>query len=394
MGKLLIIGAGPLQVPLILKAKELGLYTVAVDYNPEAPGAKLADDFYAISTSDQERIVQLADDLSIDGVVTNSDFPVRVASIVGNNRGLPGISPLTATIATNKLLLREILRENQINQPKFFKVSTLEDVRYFNTKLGLPWIIKPVDSSASRGVSLVVSESQIEYAFHRAQQNSKSSICIMEEYVTGEEYSIESFTNNGHTEIIAITQKVTSGPPYFVETGHIIPAPIDDELKRHISNYVKDVIKSIHFTCGPTHTEIKVKSDKEIVLIEIGPRLGGDYITTDLVPFATGYDIVENTIRAACNMELINFDTSGEKCAGVLFIKQKKGVFKGIEGWEEILSKPYVKRGELFVNIGDSIDELQSSQCRIGYLILNTDRYADIESAFRTIEKELHLIIT
>ena len=158
MPKILIIGAGEMQLPSIVKAKEMGLYVIAVDINPQAPGLKFADVVEIVSTDDLDGVIKVAEQYNIDAVLTCSDFPVRTLAAVGERMGIPAISVDNSYKATNKWLMRRALKNYGVPIPFFAKATNFDEFLQAVkevTKLGSKVIVKPADSSGSRGVHLL-----------------------------------------------------------------------------------------------------------------------------------------------------------------------------------------------------------------------------------------------
>ena len=171
MKKLLILGAGIIQVPVIQKAKSMGYYTIVADYDSNAPGLKYADKFYLISTIDKDSILTIAQNDEIDGILTTSDYPVNVVAYVSKVMGLTSMSENVANICTNKFLQRDIFSKNGINSPHYKLCDSTENLDEYNE---FPYIVKPCDSSASRGVQKVTDPNGLKEAFKNALAYSKS----------------------------------------------------------------------------------------------------------------------------------------------------------------------------------------------------------------------------
>jgi len=295
MKKLLILGAGQMQVPIISLAKQLGHYTIVADYDPDAPGFKYADVKSTISTIDKNAVLQLAREENVDGILTTSDYPVRVVAYVSEELGLPAMSQKVAEVCTDKYQQRLLFKQNGINTPFFLQCATNSDLSLLKD---YPYIVKPVDSSASRGVERVNSQEQLHKAVETACGLSRSGKAIVEGFIGGKEFSVETLTQSGVTHIIQITEKLTRGEElgFFVEDTHIEPARISEAEAGSIRNEVLKAVKAVGVDNCPTHTEIKLWNGKPYI-IEMACRLGGDYITSDLVPLSTGVSMMENLIR-------------------------------------------------------------------------------------------------
>lgn len=332
MKRILILGAGETNMPIIEKCKAMGLYTIATDYDKDAPGLLEVDKAYVVDTLDKEKTLDIAIAEKINGIITISDFPVNTVAYVCERLHLPGLSPEAAEKSTNKYLQRELLKEKNLNAPDFHKFFDFSEVHTIIQNWIYPLIVKPVDSSASRGVSVIRNFSECDKAFVEAKGFSKSGYVIIEEFVVGQEYSVESLTQNGKTHVIAVTEKfIMEDSQYFVEERHIIPANLGEKQQDEIEQYVLNVIDAFGIDNAATHTEIKL-GESGPVLIELGARVGGDFITSDLVPLATGVDMLKNSVNIALGEE-IRIEKSFSKFAGVQFLHKanynKASHFKG-----------------------------------------------------------------
>lgn len=319
MKRILILGAGETNMPIIDKCRDMGLYTIATDYDKDAPGLQQVDKAYVVDTLDKEKTLEIAISEKIDGIITISDYPVNTIAYVCEHLDLPGLSSLAAERSTNKYLQRKLLQEKGLNAPAFKKFIEFSEVAEVIKNWNYPLIVKPLDSSASRGVSIIRDFSQCKEAFVEAKSFSKTDQVMIEEFIVGKEYSIESLTQNGVTNIIAITEKfIMEDSKYFVEERHIVPAALEQAQEEEISAYVLDIIKVFGIDNSAAHTEVKM-TDSGPVLIELGARVGGDFITSDLVPLATGVDMLANSVYIALG-EPIQVKRSISKYAGVQFL--------------------------------------------------------------------------
>ncbi len=202
--KLLILGASEMQLPIISRAKELNHYTIVADYNPNAAAFEYADEELVVSTNDTNTLLQIAKDKRIDGILTTSDFPVRTVAIICDTLGLSGPTIDASVLCTDKYKLRQHLKECGFKVPRFNAVNskeTLYDINYY------PCVIKPVDSSGSRGVKKVNNIEELIDAYSYSIGNSRNGSVIVEEYIDGDEYSVETLTQKNKTHIIGITEK-------------------------------------------------------------------------------------------------------------------------------------------------------------------------------------------
>jgi carbamoyl-phosphate synthase large subunit len=319
MKSILLIGAGEMQVPLIKRAKETGLRTIVADYDPSAPGFLYADVVSTVSTIDIEAVYKLAVAEKIDGIATSSDYPVRTVAYVCEKMGLPGLSQESSKIVTDKFLQRECFIRNHLPVPGYILISDIKDIKKCDT-LNFPLIVKPVDSSASRGVVKVEKKEFLEEAYKYSSEYSKCGNVIIEEFIEGREFSVEVLIQNDKASIIAVTEKFTDGESdnFFVEEKHLIPARISESEYEGIEQIVILGIEAIGLNNAAAHVEVKL-SNIGIVIIEIAGRLGGDYITSDLVPLSTGVDMLGNVLSISLG-DAINTEKTKNNYAGICFL--------------------------------------------------------------------------
>lgn len=375
--KILILGAGEMQIPVIEKAKSMGLYTIVADMSADAPGMKIADAPVVISTMDKEGIWACCKDNKVAGILTTSDAPVNVISYVGETLGLPSMSMEVANICTNKYLQRAKFAENGINVP-FFKLcdkdTDLSELKDF------PYIVKPIDSSASRGVKKVINYTELTAAVAEAIKYSRSQKVIIESFIIGKEYSVETYTQNKKTTIITITEKLCIGEDkgFFVEDTHIEPARISDTDWIAIKTEVTKAIAAIGIDNCPTHTEVKL-NDEGVFIIEIACRLGGDYITSDLVPLSTGVDMLGNLIKIALG-EQIDVKSKYNKCSAVQFLNPNN--------YERC--KAFIESGDLHIKRYEvkpfKNKQVENSLDRLGFIIIQADNIIEIEEIISKIK--------
>jgi len=292
-GKIVIIGANDFQNQLILKAKSLGYETHVFAWKDGSIGERTADYFYPISIVEKEEILEKCKEIKPVGVCSiASDLATITVNYVAENLGLP-CNPTANTLScTNKYEMRKKMKEHQIKTPHFIKVS--EDSSTWNLDgMSFPMIVKPTDRSGSRGITKIFKKEELEDAVHYSCKDSFEKMSIVEEYIEGNEYSCECISYKGKHHFLAFTKKYTTGSPNFIETGHCEPSDIRAELQEEIKNNIFAALTALNIQNGASHTEFKVDENGNFGIIEIGARMGGDCIGSDLVQISTGYDFVK-----------------------------------------------------------------------------------------------------
>lgn len=370
--KIMILGASILQLPAIEKAKEMGLDVIAVDMNPEAVGFKVPGvEREIISTIDIPAIVNAARRHMIDGIMTlATDMPMRSVAAVAKDMKLIGITTDTALKATNKAEMRKALQDRKVPVPRFFKVANEEEYLEAVKKFQIPFIVKPADSSGSRGIFEVTdirNQKLIKRAYEYCRPFSKVGDVVVEEYMNGPEVSVETISVDGVCHVIQITDKVTTGAPYYVEMGHSQPTKHSKKTIEQISEITKAANKAIGIENGPSHTEIIV-TEEGPKIVEIGARLGGDNITTHLVPLSTGVDMVACCIKIALG-EKPDMEPKYSKGAAIRYLEQKAGIVENITGIEEASKLPGIQQISIVHGVGEKVTEVNSSGARMGFVI-------------------------
>lgn len=298
MKKLAVIGASYLQLPLIEKAKELHIETHVFAWKANDVGEKAADFFYPVSIVEKEEILKKCMEIQIDGICSiASDLGIITVNYVAEAMGLWGNSMESTYRCTNKHMMRLALSQGGDPSPKSILVDRHTDL--FKLRLSYPIIVKPTDRSGSRGICKLSDGSNLKQAVDHALEESFEKKAVIEEYVEGKEYSVEYISFCGNHHYLAVTEKFTTGEPHFIETGHMEPARLNEGMIDKIKKIVEHALDSLHITSGASHTEIKIDKLGRITIIEIGARMGGDCIGSDLVRYSTGIDFVRAVIQVA-----------------------------------------------------------------------------------------------
>ena len=362
MKKLAIIGASYLQLPLVLKAKEMGIETICFAWEDGAVCKEVADHFYPIDVKQKEQILKVCQKIGIDGITTiAADLPVSTINYVANQMGIISNPYEYSGITTNKYLMRQCFMDNNVPSPKFTLVD--DDDHYQITGFKFPLIVKPTDRSGSRGVEKVLDPVQLEEAIERARKESFEHKAIIEEFVTGREISVESISNEGKHYILQITDKVTTGAPFFVELEHHQPSSLPEDIKERVRGIVLKALDALHIQFGASHSELKITEDGDIRVIEIGARMGGDFIGSNLVQLSTGYDFLKGVIEVALG-DFHEPQITEHSYSGVYFLSKETESLKSvIENWKEY---PEIVEAEI---TDEELRHIECSGDRSGYLI-------------------------
>ena len=364
--KIAIIGASYLQLPLIDKAKEMGLETHVFAWAANDVGEEAADYFYPISIIEKEEILDKCSEIGIDGVTSiSSDLASVTVNYVANALGLNGNSMECVRRSTNKHVMREEFRNAGDPSPKSMVVDVACPLDAISMRY--PIIVKPTDRSGSRGVTKLENNEGLEAAVERAINSSFEKRAVIEEFAEGEEYSVEYVSYKGKHHFLALTYKYTTGAPNFIERGHIEPAEVDSKTLNKVKDVIEKALDTLEITNGASHSEIKIDSEGEIRIIEIGARMGGDMIGSDLVYYSTGIDYVKAVIQICLGEEPDL--RSNNNCANV-------GIRYLIDDEDKIVYERLLKENpDILVKTNlDTMERIiDSSANRISFFLIKAD---------------------
>ena len=392
MKKLLIIGASILQLPAIKKAKELGHYVAVADYNPNSIGIQYADKFYNASTIDIDAICRVAEEFKPDGIMTlATDMPMRSIAAATSRIGLPGISMDTAIKSTDKGEMIKAFKEHDIESPWYYLIENTDDLESLLPSFTYPCILKPTDNAGSRGVIMVKSADKLIEAYQYSISQSRGGKVILEEYMVGQEVSVEVMVVDGEPHVLQVTDKLTTGAPYFVEMGHNQPSMLPDEEVARIKDLACRAVKSVGINCGPSHVEIMLTSSGP-KMVELGARMGGDCITTHLIPLSTGIDMIKATIDVSLGLKP-DITPSLHKGSAIRFFDAPHGVISSINNIEVAKGMDRVKEISFTKNIGDEVSEIHSSIDRCGFVIAHGDSAREAIEACEKAKQIINIVV-
>ena len=301
---LAILGANDSITMLIDKAKDLGYETHVFAWQCGDPGEAAADFFYPISISEKEAILEKCKEIGICGICSiTSDFAAPVVAYVARKLGLPGNPERTDLVARNKYEMRKAFQKyGGIYCPRFFEIDNPNQIKKVS-EMHFPVIVKPTDRWSSKGITRVNTFEELDSAIEYACAESLNGKAIIEEFMEGPEYSAECIVFNGEISILAYTEKITTGYPHYIEKGHKQPADLSEEQKATAKTTIERAIRALDITNSAAHVEFRILNNGEIGIIEIGARMGGDCIGTDLTPISTGIDYIKTVIDVACGNE-------------------------------------------------------------------------------------------
>lgn len=374
-----MLGGAYSQIPVIKKGKEMGHYIITCDYLEDNPGHKYAHEYYNVSTTDKEGVLSLAKLLKIDGIVCYASDPAApTAAYVAEKMGLSTHPYKSVEILSNKEMFREFQKKNNFNVPKAKGYCSFEEAKAEFLKFKMPVIIKPVDSSGSKGISKIDSMELLKEKVEKALSFSKVKRFIIEEYIEKSGYHItgDGFSVNGELVFRSFAndhyRKSSLNP--FVPVVASWPCNKSNHIQKKIHDEIQRVLYLLNMKTGAYNFDIRVDDKENIYIIEMGARNGGDWLP-QVINYATGVDMIEYTIKAALGEECNDLTMIEPKgfWASYILSSQTDGEFKGIDIDEEF--KNNIVEYELLVQPGKQISALTGTGTheKIGMMILKFD---------------------
>lgn len=390
MKKIMVLAAGLLQIDVIEKAKSMGYYVLAVDGNPKAPGFNVADKAICADIVNEETMLKIARDEHVDGVIHPcSEVSMAVMGRINDELGLSGISREQAICATNKHLMRKAFEKGNAPSPKSILAQDAEDAwSRLQNEFDTDAILKPSRNSGSRGIAKVsrnMDKGDFIRAYDEALSESRDNSVLIEQFIEGPEFSIEMIVWQGEIHVLTVTDKKTTGAPHFVELGHNQPSCFSDTDVETLKAAAVAGVRALGVNNCACHAEAKLMNGKAY-LMEVGARLGGDFISTELTHLSTGIDMVAAAIDVALGVEPDLSAKEEPKGVCIRYFCPRPGKLVSISN-TEVLNNPHVYLWEIYPKEGDVIPAVTSSLCRSGHVIVTekTPQKA-IELAERLIE--------
>ena len=389
--KIMILGAGIYQLPAIIKAKEMNFETIVCSIYPDDPGMSIADKPYDISTIEKEKILNVATQEKISGIITiASEIASPIVSYVAHKLQLPAYDYQSAKTILNKYLLRKTLKENGLPGPKFVKAKNISEAFTFWNEISDKAMIKPLESSGSRGVHLVTREEDIIEHFDESCKFSFAEKgVIIEEFMEGIDIGAECLIYNGKLIFFKTYKRYLN--EYFVPIVKSVPARINKKIESEVKKLVTESIRILKLNSGALNFQIII-TNKDPLIVDLGARLGGGCLPL-LMEYSTGVD----TVKAAINMALgqkPEIRITKDDCYGAKIIGSNNGgILKNITPIDEVKEKlyGYIIDIRYDYKLGDTIHKFDQGSHRIGHIIFKYNCKEDIEVKNKEIDEILKI---
>lgn len=397
MKKILFLGGSTQQIPAIKYAKQKGYYSILCDYLSDNPGQYVSDEFFCVSTTDKEAILKVSSENNIDAIVAYASDPAAsTAAYVGNKLNLQSNPYESVEILSKKNLFREFLKENKFNCPKSKSFKTYIDAMKHISLFKFPIMVKPIDSSGSKGVIKVNKIEEFEAAFKIAMSNSRERVIIIEEFIeSSHDYMIagDAFVVDGQVVFWGLlnshrNKKVNP----FVPIGTSYPTFLPNEKVDKVKKEVQRVVDILAIKSGALNLELMFDKNEDLYIIEIGPRNGGNMIP-DLLYMATDIDMIGATVEASLNnyIDINKKEVNNKYISTYVIHSSKNGVLKDIKFTEEI-EKKLIKQ-VMYKNIGDTVEKFDGANKALGIVFLEYDNIEEMNYKMSKMSKYIKIIV-
>lgn len=381
--KILMLGGSSQQMPAIKAAKEMGLYTVLIDYLSDNPGQNVADKWYCESTTDIETVYRIAKKEGVQGILAYASDPAALpAAIVSERLGLPTNPSKAVEILGVKHKFRDFLVQNGFACPKkfIFTPSTpLEEVIKNTAELTFPIVIKPTDSSGSKGVSFLENIDHIEAAILYADSYSRNKILIAEEFIQRGFPDViggDIFVENGRIILYGDMACLRGdNGKSLIPIGEKIPNGLNKKQITNLHNELQRLISILDISAGELNIEVLIDENDNIHFLEVGPRAGGNMIPIQLSD-AFGVDLIKANILAAMGEKIELNPVEPNECYMTYVLHSDvNGIYKDIKYSQEI--EPYIYRKVHYKKPGDTVEVFDGAGKALGIIFM---RFQDIET--------------
>ncbi|MDO4836537.1 MAG: ATP-grasp domain-containing protein [Clostridia bacterium] len=380
--KALVLCGGMSQLYLVHKLKERGITALLADMNDKAPAVAYADKYFPVSTLDYEGIKAVAESEHVDFVISVcADQMLLVAARVSEELGLPCyIDYQTAKNVSSKEYMKKIFVENSIPTSKYVVRSKFSNDVV--SGLEFPLVTKPVDAYSSKGVKRVENLKQLEIAFNEAIRISRTHSAVIEEFVGGDEISVDVYVENGEAKVLCVRNldKIPQNNGFIICRGRY-PAQISNSIYKRVENISQKITEAFHLKNTPMLIQMKVDGDR-ISVIEFCARTGGG-IKYRLMPRVSGFDVVDAVLDLTLGKKP-HYDGYHANCYIIdEFLYCNAGVFDHLEGFEELQQERVIEHFEQFKARGHLFKEISSSGDRVAYFSVEADSKEELERKHR-----------
>lgn len=388
--KLLLLGGSRYLLPAIKAAHDLGVYVITCDYLPHNYAHQFADEYHNVSIIDKEAVLELAQKLHIDGIMSYATDPgVATAAYVAEKMHLPGNNPYeSVAILQNKGRFRQFLREHGFNVPKMKAFHDWKEVESSLGKFEYPVIVKPTDSAGSKGVRRVDREEELKSAVSYALNHSIGHECIVEQFIEKDGFSTasDSFSVDGKLVFFSLDDQWfdTQAANEYTPAAHSWPSTMSSKFQDELHDEIQRLLTLLHMGTSIYNIETRLGKDGKAYIMEVSPRAGGNRLA-EMLRYVTGQDIIRASVQGAMGLPIdsLNMPEYHGHWGIAILHSKKEGIFKGIQYDESIVDKIVEK--DVWVNPGDKVEPFTGANESLGTLVLHSSTHEELVDTLKNL---------
>ena len=398
MKKILLLGGSRYILPIIEAAHKLGVYVITCDYLPDNIAHKYSDEYVNVSIIDKEAVLETAKKLKVDGVMSFACDPgVLTAAYVAEKMGLPSCGSYeSVSILQNKGKFREFLSKNGFNVPNAKGYKSIDDALSQTDFFNWPVIVKPTDSAGSKGVTKVTKPEELEESIKYALSFSHSNEFIIEDFLEkkGESSDSDGFSVDGELKFVSFSaqrfDEKCENP--YTPSAYSWPSTISQEHQKELRSELQRLLKLLKMRTSVYNIEVRECTNGKAYIMEVSPRGGGNRLS-EMLKYATGVDLVENSVRAALGMEIVGVEQKDYNgCwAEVILHSQTSGIFKELCVSDAI--KKNIVEEDLWIKSGTTVGGFSGANEAIGTLVIKFDTQEELEKVISNIDDFVSIVL-
>ncbi|WP_120495574.1 ATP-grasp domain-containing protein [Kiloniella sp. EL199] len=392
---IVFLGASTDQAFPYREARAMGMYSIGIDANEAAYAMSLADETHVISIRDHNAIEACLGNRKIDGFYSQASDTARLSEYHLTRRYgcKKTVSIESVNASSDKAYFAEVLRKAGLPTPRQAIGSNLNDIEQATSDWSLPFVIKPNDSSGSKGVVVLTSRDELKTSVADAISHSPSNTVLGEELIIGTHYSLDTFVRDYEPEFMAVSQKTLTESPLMVPLHYVMPAGVSKDLQDRMRDCVITICRALKIEAGPITCDVVVDEKEDIYFIEMGARAGGNGISL-LMEQAYGVTFVMSGVALAVG-ETIPVQASTRRYAGLLtFASSQAGIFMGIKNLHEVEKDRLIDRYEVFYKPETPVKKFNNGADKLGYVIVSDETEQGLKERLTYVHELLKITLS
>ena len=386
------LGASSDQAPSYRAARDLGFHVIGIDGNPKAFAFRFADETHNISVRDHQAIQRALQGRRVDGFYSQASDSARLAEfhLTEAFDAKKKVSIESVKASSDKAFFVKALESAGLPHQRQVAGSSAEALRAQVAEWSLPFVVKPNDSSGSKGVRSIEALDELDAAFHAAKRFSLSEVVLCEELVRGQHYSVDAFIRGRRPEFMTVSRKVMTALPLLIPLHYVMPAGVPAELEARLEASVSRICDALRIAAGPITCDVVVKDSGEIYFIEMGARAGGNAIGL-MMERAYAPNFVKASVGLAAGLDIPVRARRRRHAALITLASRMAGRFQSVKGLDRLASENLISEHEVFYEKEEPIEALTDGSNKLGYVILEADTAADLLCRFRDVRRGLQI---